>query len=74
MKLIWTVDNFGKIFDFFQQQKLVIQGEGCIKYAAETDLAKGGVGQMSTLADKGGRKVGEMLTLADNKGGGILTP
>ena len=34
---------------------LVIQGEGVIKYAEKNYAEKGGVEQMPTLADKGGR-------------------
>ena len=35
---------------------MVIQGEGGIEYADKTDAEKGGgVGQMLTLADEGGR-------------------
>ena len=52
---------------------MVIQGEGDIEYADKTDTAKGGGGQMLTLADEGRRGVGDMLTLNDKGGGEVWT-
>ena len=42
------------------KQKLLVKG--------------GGVGEMLTMADKGGRGVVEMLTTADKGGRGVWTP
>ena len=40
---------------YFLPQKMVIQDDGIIKYVHKTDAEKGGgVGQMLTMADKGG--------------------
>ena len=54
---------------------MVIHEEGVIKYADKTDAAKGGgVGQLLTLGDEGGRGFEEMLAMAEKGGRGVLDP
>ena len=49
-------NNFCKIVHFLQKKKKVIQEEGGIKCVHKTETEKErGVGEMLTMADKGGR-------------------
>ena len=58
---------------FLPKNKLVIQGEGGIKYVHKTDTEKEGGGSANAdKADIGGRRVGEMLTMADKGGRGAV--